>query len=126
MADRPCSAAIVAYEDGPDRRKFTGLRADLIALFLAHEQGDWTLLELATRLNDLGIPVNDSTVSARLHELRDLGLVVDDLPDRPCRKNRRIKKVWRLGCDAGQRVRVIARFGISEADGNAGSEAVRS
>jgi hypothetical protein len=98
--------AIAHYHDGDNQLFFTGLRASVLAVFLSKHCPDWTLLEITKRLKEVGIDVNDSTISPRLRELGALGLIVDDGPKRPCRVNHRRKKVWRLAEDAEAKVNI--------------------
>ena len=98
------------FHDPSNERVFTGYSASIAALFLLGEQLDYTLLEITKRLNQAGWQVSDSTVSPRLHELKELGILRDDGKKRPCRIRFSRKKVWRLAGGARNLLTFTPRY----------------
>ena len=90
----------------PNQRVIRGYAASIAALFLLGEQIDWTLLEITRRLNQAGWPVTDSTVSPRLSQLKNLGVITDELAKRPCRITMARKKAWGLNDGARELISI--------------------
>jgi hypothetical protein len=57
---------------------------------------DATAAELVAFLGSHGFQIAENIMHARLHDLRKLAVVSNDLPKRPCLVTGRMKKVWML------------------------------